>query len=179
MEEALLPDISKITSNNGLWLTIICFGACILLCFGFLCINKKPKKQQGYLQFGKQFLNVGDYIFEDNEENHSCYIVPEDKKTTVWEREILDKHSFILKTEMNGFVYGFTVGSPGYASPNLICSASPLVAGSQNVVFKLKPFEASSNVWQDQESVALHLAENGFIVWGQSKPATTPKFIPK
>lgn len=163
-------DILLVKNNNGLWFALIIFGILVFLVMGFVFIKPRPKSTRGYLKIGNQFVNVGDFIFAENEENFSRYLVATNEKLTIWEKQYIETYKyFILKTEIDGVMYSFINGSPGYDALFKICSLSPLTNGSENIVIFEKNFQATENVWSETESKFLSIQTENILFWNATQ----------
>ena len=169
MELPLSEDILAVSNNNGIWITLIILGVMILVVLAIVFIRKPSKIVSGYLKIGEKYVNIGDFIFPDNEENPSKYLLVEPNKKTLWEKQFLDKKrsKFVLKTEIEGIMYTFVRGSPGHEAPIKICAVMPII-DNESVIFQ-NDFSAFENVWNDFDSKELFVDEDHILFWSSSR----------
>lgn len=169
-------DIFQVQNNNKLLIAIVSLSVIACLAIAFIFSNKKQKISYGHIQMQKQYLNIGDLIFPDNEENQSRFIVRSPEKITTWIREYVNKTEFILKVDIGGILYTITNGSPGYAAPWRCVSITPVVEGVVPVVFT-KHFHATKDVWiEDVNSRYFDYNEFSVLYWN-TKHTSRLKFI--
>jgi hypothetical protein len=174
----LNENILQANNNNVLLVTVILCSVVVCVCVAAFCYRRAPDVEIGKLLLGKQFVNVGNLIFPDNDENESRFIEVAFENTTFWRKEFVNraKDSFVLKTEIEGIVYAVVAGSPGYASPWRCAYVAPIYDSIPYVVFD-RNFHAKNNVWpEDANSRYLGVSEEGWMYWNTRQDAKL-KFV--